>query len=336
MIVTAIMLVAGLALLVKGADLFVGGGSGLALRHSISPALIGSTIIAFGTSLPELVVSTDAAATGNTGIALGNVIGSNIANIALVLALCTLIRPGMVAASGTSRSALVRNTAMMLAATVVFALLAARGTLDALAGAVLLSLFAIVLVLLVREGREEGGVEIKSHGWADALYIGLGLVAVIIGAQLVVDGAVELAEAFGIPAFVIGVSVVAVGTSLPELATSIVAAIRTKVPSPSATSSGQHLQPPSGSRGKPPPRPGCRRVVGQHRRDRPLLGRDPPPALRPPLSRPGVVGPPARRLRRLHRLELRSGAGGVTERRKTSKILVVYANLIPKDVHLPP
>ncbi len=226
MIVTAIMLVAGLALLVKGADLFVGGGSGLALRHSISPALIGSTIIAFGTSLPELVVSTDAAATGNTGIALGNVIGSNIANIALVLALCTLIRPGMVAASGTSRSALVRNTAMMLAATVVFALLAARGTLDALAGAVLLSLFAIVLVLLVREGREEGGVEIKSHGWADALYIGLGLVAVIIGAQLVVDGAVELAEAFGIPAFVIGVSVVAVGTSLPELATSIVAAIR--------------------------------------------------------------------------------------------------------------
>ncbi|NLB01532.1 MAG: sodium:calcium antiporter, partial [Methanomicrobiales archaeon] len=113
MIVTAIMFVIGIALLIKGADLFVSGGSGLALRYSISPALIGSTIIAFGTSLPELVVSTDAAATGNTGIALGNVLGSNIANIALILAICTLIRPGMVAASGTSRTALIRNTVLM-------------------------------------------------------------------------------------------------------------------------------------------------------------------------------------------------------------------------------
>ncbi|MDD4566706.1 calcium/sodium antiporter [Methanoculleus chikugoensis] len=226
MIVTAIMFIVGLALLVKGADLFVGGGSGLALRHRISPALIGSTIIAFGTSLPELVVSTNAAATGNTGIALGNVIGSNIANIALILALCTLIRPDMVAMSGASRSSLVRNTVLMLVATVAFALLAARGTLDALAGALLLILFVVILYLLIREGREEGDVDIKSHGWTDILYIGLGLAAVIIGAQLVVDGAVTLAEAFGIPAFVIGVSIVAVGTSLPELATSLVAAVR--------------------------------------------------------------------------------------------------------------
>ncbi|BBL67298.1 calcium/sodium antiporter [Methanoculleus chikugoensis] len=226
MIVTAIMFIVGLALLVKGADLFVSGGSGLALRHSISPALIGSTIIAFGTSLPELVVSTDAAATGNTGIALGNVLGSNIANIALILALCTLIRPGMAAASGAARSALIRHAALMLVATVAFALLAARGTLDALAGAVLLTLFVAILVILLREGREERDVDIKSHGRADILYIGLGLAAVIIGAQLVVDGAVTLAEAFGIPAFVIGVSVVAVGTSLPELATSLVAAVR--------------------------------------------------------------------------------------------------------------
>ena len=220
------MLVVGIALLVKGADLFVGGGSGLALRHSISPALIGSTIIAFGTSLPELVVSTDAAATGNTGIALGNVLGSNIANIALVLALCTLIRPGMVAASGTSRPALVRHTMLMLGATAAFALIAARGTLDALAGVIFLVLFAGILAVLLREPREEGTVDIKSHGWADALYIGLGLVAVIVGARLVVDGAVALAEAFSVPAFVIGVSVVAVGTSLPELATSLVAAVR--------------------------------------------------------------------------------------------------------------
>ena len=226
MIITVIILVVGIAILVKGADLFVSGGSGLALHHRISPALIGSTIIAFGTSLPELVVSTDAAATGNTGIALGNVLGSNIANIALVLALCTLIRPGMVAASGTSRSALVRHTALMLGATAAFTLLAMRGTLDALTGVVLLILFAIILYLLLRERREESVPDIKSHGWADALYIGLGLVAVIVGARLVVDGAVSLADAFGIPAFVIGLSIVAVGTSLPELATSLVAAIK--------------------------------------------------------------------------------------------------------------
>ncbi|WP_292518889.1 calcium/sodium antiporter [Methanoculleus sp.] len=226
MIVIAIILIVGLTLLVKGADLFVGGGSGLALRHSISPALIGSTIIAFGTSLPELVVSTNAAATGNTGIALGNVLGSNIANIALILALCTLIRPDMIAASETSRSALTRHTVMMLVATAAFALLAMRGTLDALTGAVLLVLFVIILALMLRESREGEDVDIKSHGWADILYIGLGLAAVIIGAQLVVNGAVTLAEAFGIPAFVIGLSIVAVGTSLPELATSLVAAVR--------------------------------------------------------------------------------------------------------------
>ncbi|MBA7481181.1 Inner membrane protein YrbG [subsurface metagenome] len=226
MIVTFIILIVGIALLVKGADLFVGGGSGLALRHSISPALIGFTIIAFGTSLPELVVSTNAASTGNMAIALGNVLGSNIANIALVLALCTLIRPGMVAASGASRPALVRHTAMMLVATVAFALLAATGTLGALAGAVLLILFGIILAVLWRERHEEGTVEIESHGWADALYIVLGLVAVIVGAQLVVNGAVTLAEAFGIPAFVIGLSIVAIGTSLPELVTSLVAVIR--------------------------------------------------------------------------------------------------------------
>lgn len=226
MILTVIIFIIGIALLVKGADLFVGGGSGLALRHSISPALIGFTIIAFGTSLPELVVSTNAAATGNTAIALGNVLGSNIANIALILALCTFIRPDMIAASGTSRPALVQHTVMMLVATAAFALLATLGTLGALSGVVLLILFVVILAVLWRERRGEGAVHIKSHGWADALYIGLGLVAVIIGARLVVESAVTIAEGFGIPAFVIGLSVVAVGTSLPELATSLVAALR--------------------------------------------------------------------------------------------------------------
>jgi cation:H+ antiporter len=227
-IATFVLFIIGVLLLVKGADLFVGGGSGLALRHRISPALIGSTIIAFGTSLPELVVSTSAAAIGNSDIAVGNVIGSNIANIALVLALCTLIRPGMITASGTSRSSLIRYTWLMLVATAVFAVFAFMGILDVFAGTVFLILFVGILLLLLREEREEEGVELRSHGWVDALYISLGLAAVIIGAQLVVDGAVTFAEALGIPAFVIGVSVVAVGTSIPELATSVVAAAKDK------------------------------------------------------------------------------------------------------------
>lgn len=225
MILTAITFIIGIALLIKGAGLFVDGGSGLALRYSISPALIGSTIIAFGTSLPELVVSTDAAATGNTAIALGNVLGSNIANIALILALCTLIRPDMVAASGTSRPALIQNTMLMFGATAIFALFASRGTLGTLAGVVFLILFAGILIIFVRTGREEAGADIRSRGWTDALYIILGLIAVVIGARLVVESAIVIAEGFGVPAFVIGVSIVAVGTSLPELATSLVAAL---------------------------------------------------------------------------------------------------------------
>lgn len=227
MVVTFILFIVGVLLLVKGADLFVGGGSDLAIRHRISPALIGSTIIAFGTSLPELVVSTSAAVKGNSDIAVGNVLGSNIANIALVLALCTLLRPGIFAASEKSRHLLIRYTALMLVATAVFALLALAGTLDAFAGVVFLILFVGILTVLLREQREEEeGIELRSHGWVDALYICLGLAAVIIGAQLVVDGAVAFAEALGIPAFVIGVSVVAVGTSFPELATSVVAAAK--------------------------------------------------------------------------------------------------------------
>jgi cation:H+ antiporter len=225
-ILTIIAFLIGVVLLVKGADLFVAGGSGLAIRHSISPALIGFTIIAFGTSLPELVVSVNAAATGNTGITLGNVLGSNIANIALILALCTFIRPDIFAGSVRSRRTVNRHTFLMLAATAVFALLAVPGTLDARAGALMLLLFVFILVLLWRERQEEPGTRIQTHGRRDALFIALGLAAVVIGSQLVITNAITIADAFGIPAFVVGLTMVAVGTSLPELATSLVAIIR--------------------------------------------------------------------------------------------------------------
>ncbi|RXE57004.1 conjugal transfer protein TraR [Methanoculleus taiwanensis] len=226
MIVTVIIFCIGLALLVKGADAFVAGGGGLAIRHRVSPALIGFTIIAFGTSLPELVVSFNAAATGNGAIALGNVLGSNVANIALVLALCTLIKPEMMLATPQSRAGLIRHTGLMLIATVVFAVLALRGVLDALSALVLLAVFAGTLVILWRERKEEEGEAIETHGKRDILFIALGLAAVVIGSQLVLMGALDIAAAFGIPAFVVGMSMVAFGTSLPELATSLIAAVR--------------------------------------------------------------------------------------------------------------
>ncbi|WP_298668505.1 calcium/sodium antiporter [uncultured Methanofollis sp.] len=226
MITEVILFLVGIALLVKGADFFVGGGSGLAARFGVSAATIGCTVIAFGTSVPEFVVSVNAAATGDAGIALGNVLGSNIANIALILALCAFIRPDLLGRNSNGRDSALWETGLMLAATGIFVLFALRGTLDVFAGAGMLGAFAVILALLLRHGKEEGSGGVESHGNRDVLLTIAGLAAVIIGARFVVDGAVAIAGAIGVPTFVIGLSIVAVGTSLPELVTSLVATVR--------------------------------------------------------------------------------------------------------------
>jgi cation:H+ antiporter len=226
MIIEAIIFIVGIILLVKGADYFVGGGSGLAARFGVSAATIGFTIIAFGTSLPEFVVSINAIIANDGGIALGNVLGSNIANIALVLALCAIINPKIVGSRETS-GLMLKEIGMMLAATVLFLLLAMRGTLDIWAGITMLIGFAAILTHLWRSGGTEADDgEVTSHGRRDIVLTLAGLVAVIIGAQLVVDTSVAIATALGVPTFIIGLSIVAVGTSLPELATSIVAIMK--------------------------------------------------------------------------------------------------------------
>lgn len=226
MIIEAIIFIVGIILLVKGADYFVGGGSGLAARFGVSVATIGFTIIAFGTSLPEFVVSINAIIANDSGIALGNVLGSNIANIALVLALCAIINPKIVGSKETS-GLMLKETGMMIAATVLFFLLAMRGTLDIWAGVVMLIAFAAILVVLWRSGGAESDDEmVESHGRKDIVLTIGGLVAVIIGAQLVVDTSVAIATSLGVPTFIIGLSMVAIGTSLPELATSLVAIMK--------------------------------------------------------------------------------------------------------------
>ncbi|MCM2465536.1 calcium/sodium antiporter [Methanoculleus oceani] len=213
--------VVGILLLIKGADFFVGGGSGLAVRYRVSPALIGFTVIAFGTSLPELVVNLQAAAAAEPDLALGNIVGSTVANIALVLAVVAVVNPEALQ-EGTHG---MRQVAVMLAAVVAFALLALRGVFDLPAGITMLGAFALTMAVLWRQGvvTEE---TFESRGIRDVLLTGGGLIAVILGSWLLVESATRIAVAFGISPFVIGVSMVAVGTSLPELATSLTAAVR--------------------------------------------------------------------------------------------------------------
>ncbi len=226
MIIEAALFLVGIILLVKGADLFVGGGSGLASRFGITPSLIGFTVVAFGTSLPEFVVSINAGLTGNPGIATGNIIGSNIANIALVLAICGLLNPHALNRHHPANSGVKKQALLMLAATALFIGVAWFGTLSAPAGVIFLIAFILILRTLWKEGRAEGTLPIRAKGSLDYILTAGGILAVIIGAQLVVTSAVGIATTLGISAFVIGMTIVAIGTSLPELATSAAAILK--------------------------------------------------------------------------------------------------------------
>ena len=224
MIVPLILFIIGLILLLKGASVAVRGAEGLAIRLGVAPATIGFTVIAFGTSLPELVVTTEAFSRGDIGIGIGNIIGSNIANIGLILGLIALFQP-VVCCTTSPRKNLIRTTFMVLAATAVFILFAMRGALDTISGIVFLAMFCGILFSLWRSAR---GADPPSDEPAPypLLLTGAGLAAVIIGAHLLLTGAVEIALAFSISPLVIGLSMVAIGTSLPELATSVVAVMK--------------------------------------------------------------------------------------------------------------
>lgn len=227
--------IVGIVLLIFGAELLVRGSSRLAAAFGISPLVIGLTIVAFGTSSPELAVSVQAGLEGQGDIALGNVVGSNICNVLLILGVSALITPLTVAQQ------LVRiEVPLMIGVSVLLLVLALDGgigRLDGLflvAGIVAYTTFAIVQSR--RESREVQAEYAQEYGkppgrsrWAGSgnlLLAVLGLVLLVIGANWLVDGATILARAIGISELVIGLTVVAVGTSLPEVATSITAAIR--------------------------------------------------------------------------------------------------------------
>jgi cation:H+ antiporter len=226
MIIPLILFSAGLVLLLKGADLTVEGAEGIASRLGISATFIGLTVVAFGTSLPELVVTSEAFRAGDFGIGTGNIIGSNISNIALILGLYAVLTPVGFRTQPRGQRFLL-HTAIMLTATAVFTLLCLRSSLDLVSGTVMLALFAALVVILWRSGNGIERASTKESRFPLVFTIG-GLAAVIIGAHLLLTGAVEIAALFAIPQVVIGLSMVAVGTSLPELATTVVAAYRNR------------------------------------------------------------------------------------------------------------
>lgn len=221
-----IMLVFGFVLLVWGADKFVAGASALARRLGVSPLLVGLTIVAFGTSAPELAVSLTAALQGANEIAVGNVVGSNIFNLLVVAGLSAVVCPLVM-----DRTLLRRDWPISLGAAILLLVFIAPDlTISRIEGVILLAVFALVLGVQIRaalknrDTLESEEDEITMPPMMIGINIVLGLACIIIGGQLAVNGATGIARMFGLSETLIGLTIVAIGTSLPELVTSLVAA----------------------------------------------------------------------------------------------------------------
>ena len=215
----------GFVLLIKGADFFVDGASGIASRFGIPQIVIGLTVVAFGTSLPEAAVSITAAFNQSTGIAIGNVVGSNIMNILVILGLTSCIIP-LTVQKNTLRFE-IPFVIFITAVLVAFGIFA--GELGIFAGIVLVALFALFFVYLIRISKNEGEQtedeepQKKQSVWKLLILTVAGIAAIVLGSNCAVDGATFIAQKMGISDRFIGLTVVALGTSLPELVTSVVA-----------------------------------------------------------------------------------------------------------------
>ncbi len=235
-----VVLVLGFVLLIKGADLFVGGSSSVAKLLKVPSIIIGLTVVAFGTSMPELSVSVTAAILGNNDLAVSNVLGSNIFNLLVVLGCCAVIHPVR-----AKESLLKKEFPFSIFISVILLLLnsdfsvakvlGGEGTfvLGRMGGALFLVLFAVFLLATVKEAmssRAQQPEDIEEYEvmtpFKSAVYIAGGLIGIILGGDFVVDSACNIAEYFGMSQTFIGLTIVALGTSLPELVTSMVAAGR--------------------------------------------------------------------------------------------------------------
>jgi len=223
----------GFVVLLVGAELLVRGAVTIAQRVGISPLVIGMTVIALGTSAPEFVVSINAALSGAPGLAIGNIVGSNIANVWLILGITCLVTPIL-----AQPDALLRDSVILLGGSVVFSFLCAWGDLDRLAGGILMVGFIAFLAASYWRGTtneevaEETAEEVEDMATFGSSLpkslaaVGLGIVGLAWGSDLLVDGGVVIARTMGVSEEVIGLTLFAFGTSLPELAASVVAAYR--------------------------------------------------------------------------------------------------------------
>lgn len=228
---TLLVFVAGLGLLIAGAELFVAGAARLARSLGISPLVIGLTVVAFGTSSPELAVTIKSALSGQPGLALGNVVGSNIFNVLLILGAAALVRPLLV-----SVHLIRRDVPILIAGSVLFWGLASSGTIERLAGLGLVAGLAAYTVWTIRESRKESaearaeyeeGIGGKYRGVAsNVVRLVTGLALLALGSDWLVEAAVSFARAMGVSDLTIGLTIVAAGTGLPEAATSVLATIR--------------------------------------------------------------------------------------------------------------
>lgn len=232
MILTIILLIAGLALIVYGADFMTDGASDIARRFGISELVVGLTIVAFGTSAPELAISIISSAQNNAGIAVGNVVGSNIFNTLLIVGLVALMRPITI-----GRSIMVNEIPLNVLSTVALVAIGCSMCLDGTTpvitrvdGILLLLFFAVFMRYIFSKAKDADSATDASPTsapmpmWRAALYVAGGLAALIWGGQLFVDKATAIAHMMGVSDALIGLTIVAIGTSLPELAASLVAA----------------------------------------------------------------------------------------------------------------
>ncbi|MBT4161471.1 MAG: calcium/sodium antiporter [Gammaproteobacteria bacterium] len=220
----------GFVYLMMGGELLVRGALGLSKESSIPPVIVGMTVVAMGTSAPELMVSTFSALSGYPGIAVGNVVGSNIANVLLVLGVPVLIYPIV-----CNQDGLLRQTNLMIGTSLLLIVLCVFEPISFLEGALLVSMLVFFLIAATRgaglipiddaEEEMDRGLGLPTYPSTITLFIVLGVVSLPLGADLVVSGGVGLASAWGVSEAVIGLSLIALGTSLPELSTTVVAAL---------------------------------------------------------------------------------------------------------------
>lgn len=233
-ILTIILFIIGFIILIKGADLLVDGSSTFGRRIGMSEIVIGLTIVAFGTSAPELFVNILSAVQGSTDIALGNVLGSNIANILLILGIGALVSPIMV-----KRVTVLKEipfallTAVILGAVAIDQWMSPGNNLSFNDGIILLGFFAVYMYSLIGPAKKDDVTpETSSEKPVSAMkaitWIMIGLTGLIVGGKWIVDGAIAIAQLFSLSERIIGLTIIAIGTSLPELATTVVAARKGK------------------------------------------------------------------------------------------------------------